>query len=171
MRIERIDLDGFGHFAGRSWELGDGLTVLLGENEAGKTTLLNAIRALLFGFESTREGRTWYPPLAGGRRGGSLTLLTAAGERWRVERHAERGGVGALTVTAPNGNQGDQDTLNRLLGGADRDLFNNIFAFGLGELEAFSSLSGEGVRNRIYGAGSGLGGASALRPDLAGEAR
>lgn len=162
MRIERIELDGFGRFADRRWELGEGLTVLLGENEAGKTTLLNAIRALLFGFESTREGRAWYPALAGGRRGGRLTLLTAGDERWSVERHGERGGVGALSVTAPNGNQGGQETLDRVLGGADRDLFNNIFAFGLGELEAFSSLSGEGVRSRIYGAGSGLGGTSAL---------
>ena len=62
----------------------------------------------------------------------------------------------------PNGNRGGQDELNRLLGGADRDLFNNIFAFGLGELEAFSSLSGEAVRGRIYGAGTGLGGTSLL---------
>ncbi|HET8587610.1 MAG TPA: AAA family ATPase, partial [Candidatus Limnocylindria bacterium] len=64
MRIERIELDGFGHFAGARWDLSPGMTVMLGDNEAGKTTLLNAIRALLFGFESTREGRTWYPALA-----------------------------------------------------------------------------------------------------------
>ncbi|HET8570816.1 MAG TPA: AAA family ATPase [Candidatus Limnocylindria bacterium] len=162
MRIERIELDGFGRFADAEWTLNEGMTVLLGANEAGKTTLLNAVRALLFGFESTRDGRTWYPALAGGRRGGRLWLRTADGQRWRVERHGERGGVGALVVEAPNGNLGGQEELNRLLGGADRDLFNNIFAFGLGELEAFSSLSGEGVRSRIYGAGSGLGGTSVV---------
>jgi uncharacterized protein YhaN len=162
MRIERIELDGFGRFANAQWSLSEGMTILLGANEAGKTTLLNAIRALLFGFESTRDGRTWYPALAGGRRGGRLVLLTQAGERWTVDRHGDRGGVGALVVEAPNGNRGGQDELNRLLGGADRDLFNNIFAFGLGELEAFSSLSSEGVRSRIYGAGSGLGGTSVV---------
>lgn len=162
MRIERIELDGFGRFADAEWTLNEGMTVLLGANEAGKTTLLNAVRALLFGFESTRDGRTWYPALAGGRRGGRLWLRTADGQRWRVERHGERGGAGALVVEAPNGNLGGQEELNRLLGGADRDLFNNIFAFGLGELEAFSSLSGEGVRSRIYGAGSGLGGTSVV---------
>lgn len=162
MRIERVEIDGFGRFHDARWDLGEGLTVLVGENEAGKSTLLNAIRALLFGFESTRDGRTWYPALDGGRRGGRLVLRTASGERWTVERHGERGGGGALVVRAPNGNQGGQETLDRLLHGADRDLFTNIFAFGLGELQAIGSLSGEGVRSRIYGAGSGLGGINAL---------
>jgi uncharacterized protein YhaN len=162
MRIERIELDGFGHFASARWELAAGLTVLLGHNEAGKTTLLNAIRALLFGFEATREGKTWYPALAGGRRGGRLLVVTESGERWTIERHGERGGQGTLTVRAPNGNQGGIETLDRLLGRADRELFSNVFAFGLGELESFATLSSEGVTSRIYGAGSGLGGVSAL---------
>jgi uncharacterized protein YhaN len=162
MRIERIEIDGFGRFHEQRWPLDAGLTVLVGANEAGKTTLLNALRALLFGFEATRDGRTWYPPLGGGRRGGRLVLQAATGERWTVERHGERGGGGALAVRAPNGNQGGQETLDRLLHGADKDLFTNIFAFGLGELQTFSSLSAEGVRGRIYGAGAGLGGSSAI---------
>ncbi|HEU5326275.1 MAG TPA: AAA family ATPase [Candidatus Limnocylindria bacterium] len=162
MRIERLELDGFGRFHDAHWDLGDGLTVLLGANEAGKTTLLNAVRALLFGFESSRDGRAWYPALAGGRRGGRLQLRTASGERWTVERHGERGGGGALAVRAPNGNQGGQETLDRLLHGADKDLFNNIFAFGLGELQTLASLSADAVRGRIYGAGAGLGGTSAI---------
>jgi uncharacterized protein YhaN len=162
MRIERVELDGFGRFREARWDLPEGITVLRGANEAGKTTLLNAVRALLFGFEATRDGRTWYPALAGGRRGGRLVLRTANGERWVVERHGERGGAGSLAVRAPNGNQGGQETLDRLLHGADRDLFNNIFAFGLGELQTFASLSADGVRGRIYGAGAGLGGTSAV---------
>ncbi|MBW3612283.1 MAG: AAA family ATPase [Chloroflexi bacterium] len=162
MRIERLEIDGFGRFHDASWAFGEGMTVLLGANEAGKTTLLNALRALLFGFGATRDGRTWYPALAGGRRGGRLVLRSRRGETWTVERHGERGGPGTLVVRAPNGNQGGQETLDRLLHGADRDLFTNIFAFGLGELQTFSSLSADGVRGRIYGAGAGLGGTSAI---------
>ena len=162
MRIERLEIDGFGRFPDASWAFDEGLTVLLGAHEAGKTTLLNALRALLFGFGATRDGRTWYPALAGGRRGGRLLLRSRRGETWTVERHGERGGPGTLVVRAPNGNQGGQETLDRLLHGADRDLFMNIFAFGLGELQTFSSLSADGVRGRIYGAGAGLGGTSAV---------
>ncbi|MGH2402700.1 MAG: AAA family ATPase, partial [Candidatus Limnocylindria bacterium] len=162
MRVERLEIGGFGRFADVGWELQPGLTVMLGENEAGKTTLLNALRAILFGFESSRDGRAWYPALAGGRRGGRMVLLTAAGERWTVERYGQKGGAGSLAVRAPTGNQGGQETLDRLLHGADRDLFNSIFAFGLGELQDFNSLGGEGVRGRIYGAAAGLGGTSAI---------
>lgn len=162
MRIERLEIGGFGRFANVGWDLEPGLTLMLGENEAGKTTLLNVLRAILFGFESSRDGRTWYPALAGGRRGGRMTLLTAAGERWVVERFGQRGGAGSLAVRAPSGNQGGQETLDRLLHGADRDLFNSIFAFGLRELSDFDTLGGEGVRGRIYGAAAGLGGTSAV---------
>ncbi|MGQ0606890.1 MAG: AAA family ATPase [Chloroflexota bacterium] len=162
MHIERLDIGGFGQFANTGWALDAGLTVMIGENEAGKTTMLNALRAILFGFELSRDGRAWYPAIAGGRRGGRMTLVTAAGERWTVERFGQRGGAGSLTVRAPSGNQGGQETLDRLLHGADRDLFNSIFAFGLGELSDFDSLGGEGVRGRIYGAAAGLGGTSAV---------
>jgi uncharacterized protein YhaN len=162
MRIERVELDGFGRFREARWALEPGITILVGANEAGKTTLLNAVRAVLFGFEPTRDGRTWYPALAGGRRGGRLVLRTSSDERWVVERHGEKGGGGSLAVRAPNGNQGGQETLDRLLRGADRDLFNNIFAFGLGELQTLASLSADAVRGRIYGAGAGLGGTSAV---------
>ncbi len=162
MRFERVELDGFGRFHQESWPLEGGLTVVIGANEAGKTTFLNAIRALLFGFEATRDGRTWYPAFAGGRRGGRLVIRTAADERWTVERFGERGGGGSLAVHAPNGNRGGQETLDRLMRGADKDLFNNIFAFGLGELQNIHSLSTEAVRGRIYGASAGLGGTSAV---------
>ncbi|MGI8999922.1 MAG: AAA family ATPase [Candidatus Limnocylindria bacterium] len=162
MRIARLEINGFGRFANATWELNPGLTVMHGENEAGKTTLLNAIRAILFGFETSRGGRVWYPTLSGGRRGGRMTLLTAANERWTVERFGPRGGAGSLAVRAPSGNQGGQETLDRLLHGADRELFNAIFAFGLGELQDFATLGGEGVRGRIYGAAAGLGGTSAV---------
>ena len=162
MRIERIDIDGFGRLANASWELPPGLTVFRGENEAGKSTLMNAVRALLFGFESTRNGMVWYPAVAGGKRGGRLVLLDRAGGRWTVTRHGEGGGTGSLLVEAPTGNTGGIETLDRLLHGADKDLFRSIFAFGLSELSDVSSLSAEGIRGRIYGAASGLGGASAV---------
>ncbi|HET9417312.1 MAG TPA: AAA family ATPase [Candidatus Limnocylindria bacterium] len=162
MRIERIDVDGFGRIANASWELPPGLTVFRGENEAGKSTLMNAVRALLFGFDSTRNGRVWYPAVAGGKRGGRLVLVDRDGGRWTVHRHGEAGGTGSLSVEAPSGNTGGIETLDRLMRGADKDLFRSIFAFGLSELSDVSSLSADGIRGRIYGAATGLGGASAV---------
>ena len=65
MKITTISVDGFGQFHGAHLEPAPGLTVIRGVNEAGKTTLLAFVRAILFGFEIDR-----YPALSGGRRGG-----------------------------------------------------------------------------------------------------
>ena len=47
----------FGKFSDKEIEFGDGLNVIEGENEAGKSTLHAFIRGMLFGIEKTR-GRT-----------------------------------------------------------------------------------------------------------------
>jgi uncharacterized protein YhaN len=45
-----------------------------------------------------------------------------------------------------------------ILGGASRELYRSIFAFGLGELQQFDSINQDCVRDIIYSAGLGLGG-------------
>ena len=56
MRIKSIIVDGFGLFYDVSVEdMPDGVTLFAGDNEAGKSTMLGFIRAILFGFP---DGRT-----------------------------------------------------------------------------------------------------------------
>ncbi|MEE4121406.1 MAG: AAA family ATPase [Paracoccaceae bacterium] len=56
MRLRRLDLDFFGHFAGRSFDFGErpeggaDVHVIHGANEAGKTTLMEGWLRLLYGF-------------------------------------------------------------------------------------------------------------------------
>ena len=51
MRLEELYLDGFGHFHQRAiGPISGHITVFYGPNEAGKSTLLAFIRAVLFGF-------------------------------------------------------------------------------------------------------------------------
>jgi ABC-type phosphate/phosphonate transport system ATPase subunit len=52
MRIERLDLIRYGHFTGYAIDLPvrqPDFTVMYGDNEAGKSTLLRGISALFFG--------------------------------------------------------------------------------------------------------------------------
>ena len=93
MKITTISVDGFGQFHGAHLEPTAGLTVIRGVNEAGKTTLLAFVRAILFGFETDR-----YPALSGGRRGGWLDVEMQDGRQFRIERYGERGGSGTLKV-------------------------------------------------------------------------
>jgi uncharacterized protein YhaN len=157
MKITAITVDGFGLLHERRVEPSPGLTVVRGQNEAGKTTLLAFVRSILFGFESNR-----YRALAGGRRGGWLGISMADGRAFRIERYGERGGLGQLRVLDSGGTDQGSAMLPQLLQGVESKVFRNIFAFGLEELTEFGRLTDNEVAARIYGAGLGLGAVSGL---------
>ena len=159
MKIRGWFIDGFGIF--RDYEvreLSDGLTVLYGPNEAGKSTLLWFIRGVLFGFPDGRSGRPQYVPVLGGRHGGRVFVAGSGGE-YVIDRAAGR--RGACVVTGPGQRAVTPEELEDLLGGADDRLFRSVFAFSLAELESLDSLAGNGVRERIFSAGVAGAGRSA----------
>ena len=162
MRIEELHLDGFGHFHQRSIGLVSGpVTVFYGPNEAGKSTLLAFIRAILFGFPARFNSH--HPPLAGGRHGGRITLSDSVGAIYGVERYA--GARGGLNVATPDGPASNAEAvLRRLTGNATPDLFRNVFAFSLDELQAAASLNDSG--GTIYSAGQGAPGLPTLMKSL-----
>ncbi len=150
MRIRGWHVEGFGLLQDfRVDGLPDGLTVVLGPNEAGKTSLLAFIRGALFGYPDRRRKDRQYPPLRGGRHGGRL-LVEADESIWTVERFAS---PAHLSITQPSGALGTEADLRRILGGVDAELYRNVFAFSLSELQEFESLQVEGVKDRIFAAG------------------
>ena len=162
MRIEELYLDGFGHFHQQTIGPVSGpVTVFYGPNEAGKSTTLAFIRAILFGFPARFNSH--YPPLAGGRHGGRIALRDDGGAVYGVERYA--GARGGLAVAAPDGRASNPEALlQRLTGNATPDLFRNVFAFSLDELQAASTLNDSS--GTIYSAGQGAPGLPALRRSL-----
>jgi uncharacterized protein YhaN len=157
MRIDGWRVDGFGCL--KDYEVGDlgpGVTVVFGENEAGKSTLLGFLRAILFGFPDRRTNERQYPPLRGGRHGGRLDLRDGHDELWTLERYADA--RRAIALCAADGREGDENELRRLLGGVDAALFKSVFAFSLTELQDLETLDEEGIRDRIFTSGiSGAG--------------
>ena len=129
-------------------------TVFYGPNEAGKSTLLAFIRTILFGFP-LRGRRDYYPPLSGGRHGGRIRLSDDSGSVYTLERYAgARGGPASVRTDA--GEILDMETtLLRLTGQATPDLFNNVFAFSIDELQEVRSLNDPRVSGIIYSAGQG----------------
>ncbi len=156
MRIEGWHIEGFGIFNEVEHRgLAPGLTVFLGPNETGKSTLLGFLRCVLFGFPSRRSKALQYPPLKGGRHGGRV-MLCANQREVVVERFAsKRDGLRLNGIEAS-----DQD-IQALLGGADESLFRTVFAFSLTEMQSFEWLQAEQVRERIFSAGIAGAGASA----------
>ena len=162
MRIDEIAVDGFGLIRDRRLEPAAGLTLIRGENEAGKSTLLAFIRAILFGFEPKSPAA-----LAGGRRGGWLTVTPADGRQVRIERYGITGGSGQLRLLDNDGDDLGAETLTRILQGVEKSVYRNIFAFGLAELTEFDTLTGPAIADRIYGAGMGTGATSVVEVENA----
>lgn len=159
MRIRGWQIEGFGVFCDyRVEDLPSGLVLVHGPNEAGKSTLLAFLRGVLFGFPDRRGGESLYPPLRGGRHGGAILLEGEEGI-YRIARQSGR--RGALSIVTPDGSEGQDDDLHRLLGGADRQLFKSVFAFSLQDLAAIDTLSSDEVRARIFSAGIAGAGRSA----------
>ncbi len=157
MHIDGWHVDGFGVFSGYDRRgLSEGLTVFLGPNEAGKSTLLAFLRWVLVGYPSRGAGDN-YPPLHGGEHGGRVFLMGAEGET-AVERMVRS--RTPRVIFSDRVEQGDE-AVRRLLGGVDAGLFNSVFAFSLTELQDLKSLTGEGVRDRIFSAGIAGAGRSA----------
>ena len=60
MRLRSLRVDGFGRLADRTFEFGPGLNVVVGRNEAGKSTLAAALVASLYGLRRGEKDR-WRP--------------------------------------------------------------------------------------------------------------
>lgn len=157
MRLAELRVEGFGILNNLFLDGEDllkNITVIYGPNEAGKSTLMSFILAVLFGFKS-RGGR-FGEPLRGGRQGGSLVFTDAGGGRYRVERIL-RGRQGRVTVTLPDGTAGDETLLkSRVLHGVTPLVYRNVFAFGVEELHRLEELGTGEIGVHVYGAGAGI---------------
>ena len=155
MKINALYIDGFGKFSGLSIEnLPPGLTVYKGENEAGKSTLFTFIRRMFFGIPNSRFCNL-YPPLEGGNHGGRLVVINSYDERYIIQRNIGR--KDDLKIQLPDGIEGGRAELLKLLDHADRSVFENIYAFGLEELQSFETLNDQSINSKLYCAGTGIG--------------
>jgi uncharacterized protein YhaN len=163
MYLARLHVDGYGIFSNfdlpadsEEQTFSRNLSVVVGPNESGKTTLLSFLRSILFGFLDARSRENLYLPVNRAKHGGLMTLLDSQGEKYVVARYAGTKG-GTVRITMPDGSTGGSAELEALLGHASRELFKNVFAFGLDELQDFETLSGDETSARIYSAGIGAG--------------
>jgi uncharacterized protein YhaN len=92
MKFRACTLTGFGKFYRRSFSFSDGIHVIYGENEAGKTTLRTFFVSMLFGIERKRGAASKndeyhkYQPYMGGIYGGSLDI-EINGSRYQIQRN------------------------------------------------------------------------------------
>jgi uncharacterized protein YhaN len=156
--IRGWSIDGGAFFPGCTVSaLPDGLTVLHGANEAGKSTILEFVRRVLFGAP-----RAVTDALAQVSQRGCVVIDDGSGELV-VERDLERA---PPVVRRLDGGAVDAGELHRMLGGADERLFRTVFAFSLDDLQSLATLDAAGVHEALFSAslaGAGRSAASAVR--------
>lgn len=139
MRIRRLELVRYGGFADRVFDFGerrDGrpdIHLVIGANEAGKSTALQAIGDLLFGIhpQTTQNWRYDYGQLR------IRALIEHAGGILDVTRRKGKKDTLLDADGAPFG----EDPLAPLLGGIDRAAFERMFGLDHAKLRA----GGEGI--------------------------
>ncbi len=160
MRINDIQVDGFGVWKGLTVDgLSESMTVFYGHNEAGKTTLMQFVRSVLFGYCSVRRNK-YIPPVYGGLAGGSLHVITPHSD-YEVVRHIDPNRItdptGDLSVIdSKDGAVHGRATLGNVLSDVDESIFNNVFAIGLREIQELNTLNSTDAAEHLYKLTSGL---------------
>lgn len=100
MHLTKMDIKGFGCFQSRVFAPGSGLNIVYGENEAGKSTLMGFVRAMLYGLRGGRRLKDGslsplkkYSPWHSGLYAGVLEYALDNGEAYRIGRNFEKNHV------------------------------------------------------------------------------
>lgn len=98
MRLLDLHIEGFSKFKGQQFQFDPyGLTVVYGDNEMGKTTIKDAICAVIFGFE-TAEERNLHRPWHSDVFSASVTI-SSKGNVYRINRDFDSDLVSIYWVT------------------------------------------------------------------------
>jgi uncharacterized protein YhaN len=167
VRINDLQVDGFGVWKGLAVDrLSPDITVFYGQNEAGKTTLMQFVRSMLFGFAPERLEK-YTPPVYGGVAGGSLFVKAPQGT-FEIQRHVDPSRpadtIGDLSlVDTQDGDLHGNGQLTQLLSQIDESIFNNVFSVGLREIQELGALNNTQAAEHLYRLTSGLDRVSLVR--------
>jgi uncharacterized protein YhaN len=151
MKLTEIDIDRFRIWRSLLLRLEpNGLNVIFGPNEAGKTTLIRFIRSTLYGYEPLAEEPAWHQPDREQPWRGAIRC-EHGGRTWRIQRRAEWEGRGRVRLSGGPERIPREQALDQLLSGTSEDVYADIFAVGVRELQQLATLGTSQVAEYIYG--------------------
>jgi len=154
VKLRKIEVENFGIHESLQLDFaGGGLHVVYGLNEAGKSTLLQAVRELIFGFRPTRSNP--YAPESASKK-----MIIHADWEFLDGKTASltrrQGNKNKISGRTDEGIELDETEWLKLIDGADQSLFDNVFGFSLKELASGQdSLQQANVKEALFGGGLG----------------
>lgn len=91
MKIEKLKINSYGKLKNSEINLNDGINVIYGKNEAGKSTLLKFIQNMFYGTSKNKKGKSFsdydlYKPWVGEDFSGKIEYTLDSGEKIEVYR-------------------------------------------------------------------------------------
>lgn len=155
MRLRRIEAVRYGRLAGATLgDLSDQLTVVLGPNEAGKSTYTSLVRHVLFGYPAAGRKEPGY--FTGGDGRLARLVFEDGDGSWVVER--SEGPHGGVVRTRALAGVERPDLVDELTQGVSALAYRIVFGFGLDDMAAIEEqrAAGDDVLSRLYAASAGL---------------
>ena len=151
MRVDRIRVGAFGRI--RDLDTGPGalekLVVVLGPNEAGKSTLFTFLTTALYGFQPASRERNPHVPWGEDEASGLIRVRLDGGGCAEIERTLRSQSAGRLTVDG-----GTTDLRNQAVpwvGHVPRTVFRQVFAITLGELAGLDEETWARIQDKMIG--------------------
>ena len=138
MRLLELHIDGFGKFHDRTISFNNGINIIYGKNEAGKSTLHTFIRGMLFGIERGR-GRaakndlyTKYEPWENSGTYEGWLRLEKDGTIYRIERRFRKENKSLKIINETKGREEEATPafVSSLLDGLTETMYNNTISIG-----------------------------------------
>lgn len=154
MKIIGIHIYGFGKLTDLKIDNFCDFQVFFGENEAGKSTIMRFIHAVLFGFPTKQQAELRFEPKHHNHYGGKLKIFTEEQGFADIQRIKGKTAAGDVTVITDNGEIGGEELLKKLLSNVDKELFQSIFSFNLHGLQNIHQMRSEEIGRFLFSAGT-----------------
>ncbi len=135
MVIDYLLLKNFGKFNNKGITLNEGINVIYGKNEAGKSTVYNFIQGMLFGIEKKR-GRgsdtdlyTRYEPWENSMYYEGLMQISTGGCKYIITRKFNKINKEVKIFNATDNKEVDNSQYREILGGLTKENYNSTLAF------------------------------------------
>lgn len=148
MKLLETIIKNFGKFSGKSWEFTEGINVIYGENESGKTTLYTFIKSMLFGLErgrgraSLNDEFSQYEPWENPNFYSGILRFSCGNRNFRLERNFDKYSKSVNLICEDDGEElsVEQGDLQVLLDGLTQDAFENTVSIGQLKVKTDQSL-------------------------------
>ena len=134
MIIKSICLENFGKFHNKTLDFSEGMNIMYGENEAGKTTLHTFIKGMLFGLESRyvngpddNEYEKYIPWDDPTNYKGSM-LIEADGVEYKIYRNFLKSEKSLKIIRMDSGRELSREEIEKLFYGFDESCYYNTIS-------------------------------------------